>query len=61
MARYVAAFRLTPQGRMLLERAIPAWSEAQQQVKRVLGDGAVKSSHEARRQRACPELIFLAT
>jgi DNA-binding MarR family transcriptional regulator len=34
-------FRLTPQGRKLLEKAIPAWSEAQQQVKKVLGDGFV--------------------
>ena len=31
-------FRLTPQGRKLLTQAIPAWSEAQQQVKKVLGD-----------------------
>ena len=31
-------FRLTPQGRKLLEKAIPSWSEAQQQVKKVLGD-----------------------
>jgi DNA-binding MarR family transcriptional regulator len=30
-------FRLTPQGRKLLEKAMPAWSEAQKQVKRVLG------------------------
>jgi DNA-binding MarR family transcriptional regulator len=35
-------FRLTPQGRKLLEKAIPAWSQAQQQVKRVLGDGFVE-------------------
>ena len=34
-------FRLTPQGRKLLEKAVPAWSEAQQQVKRVLGDDFV--------------------
>ena len=34
-------FRLTPQGRKLLETAVPAWSEAQQQVKKVLGDGFV--------------------
>src|SRR3954467_13569276 len=26
-------FRLTPQGRKLLDKAVPAWSEAQQQVK----------------------------
>ena len=30
-------FRLTPRGRKLLEKAVPAWSEAQQQVKKVLG------------------------
>jgi DNA-binding MarR family transcriptional regulator len=30
-------FRLTPLGRKLLEKAIPAWSAAQQQVKKALG------------------------
>jgi DNA-binding MarR family transcriptional regulator len=30
-------FRLTPQGRQLLETAIPAWRQAQQQVKKLLG------------------------
>src|SRR5438874_4785551 len=35
-------FRLTPQGRKLVEKAIPAWGEAQQQVKKVLGDGFVE-------------------
>jgi len=35
-------FRLTPQGRKLLEKAVPAWSEAQQQVKKILGDGFVE-------------------
>ena len=34
-------FQLTPQGWKLLEKAVPAWSEAQQQVTRVLGDGFV--------------------
>src|SRR3982751_3148079 len=34
-------FRLTPQGRKLLEKAVPAWSEAQLQVTSVLGDGFV--------------------
>src|SRR5215211_3983730 len=34
-------FRLTRQGRKLLEKAVPAWSDAQQQVTRVLGDGFV--------------------
>jgi len=35
-------FRLTPQGRKLLEKAIPAWSTAQEHVKKVLGDGFVE-------------------
>ncbi len=34
-------FRLTPRGRKLLETAMPAWSEAQEQVKKVLGEGFV--------------------
>ena len=34
-------FQLTPRGRKLLEKAVPAWSEAQQHVKRVLGDSFV--------------------
>ena len=34
-------FRLTPQGRKLLEKAIPAWSKAQQRVKNLLGEGVV--------------------
>ena len=40
-------FRLTPQGRKLLEKAIPAWREAQQQVKKVLGDGFVEQMNQA--------------
>ncbi len=40
-------FRLTPQGRKLLEKAIPAWSAAQQQVKKVLGDGFVEQLSRA--------------
>jgi DNA-binding MarR family transcriptional regulator len=39
-------FRLTPQGRKLLEKAIPAWSKAQRQVKRVLGDRFVEQLFE---------------
>src|SRR5881227_1931865 len=31
-------FQLTPQGKKLLEKAVPAWSEAQRQVTAVLGD-----------------------
>src|SRR5437667_5435250 len=40
-------FRLTPQGRKLLEKAVPAWSEAQQQVKTVLGDGFGQQLNQA--------------
>ena len=40
-------FRLTPQGRKLLEKAIPAWREAQQQVGQVLGDGFVEQLTQA--------------
>src|SRR5437867_6259551 len=40
-------FRLTPQGRKLLEKAIPAWSGAQQQVKKVLGDAFVEQLNQA--------------
>jgi DNA-binding MarR family transcriptional regulator len=40
-------FRLTPQGRKLLEKAVPAWSAAQQQVKQVLGDEIVDQLNRA--------------
>jgi DNA-binding MarR family transcriptional regulator len=40
-------FRLTPQGRKLLEKAVPAWGEAQQQVKKVLGNGFVEQLNQA--------------
>src|SRR5438477_6564336 len=40
-------FRLTPQGRKLLEKAVPAWSEAQQPVKKVLGGGFVEQLNQA--------------
>ena len=40
-------FHLTPRGRKLLEKAVPAWSEAQQQVKKVLGDVFVEQLNQA--------------
>jgi len=40
-------FRLTAQGRKLLDKAVPAWSAAQQQVKNVLGDGFVEQLNQA--------------
>src|SRR2546423_5911507 len=40
-------FQLTPQGRKVLEKAVPAWNEAQQQVTMVLGDGFVHQLNRA--------------
>ena len=40
-------FQLTPQGRKLLEKAVPAWSAAQQQVKQALGDEIVNQLNQA--------------
>jgi DNA-binding MarR family transcriptional regulator len=40
-------FRLTARGRNLLEKAVPAWSEAQRRVKKFLGDGFVDQLNQA--------------
>jgi DNA-binding MarR family transcriptional regulator len=40
-------FQLTPQGRRLLEKAVPAWNEAQQHVTNILGDGFVHELNRA--------------
>ena len=40
-------FELTPQGRKLLEKAVPAWSEAQSRVKKVLGEEFVEQLNRA--------------
>jgi DNA-binding MarR family transcriptional regulator len=34
-------FRLTPQGRRLIEKAIPAWEQAQRQATELLGDEGI--------------------
>jgi DNA-binding MarR family transcriptional regulator len=45
-------FRLTLQGRRLLERAIPAWEQAQQQAEKLLGaEGMALLDQAARKQR----------
>src|SRR4051794_3138143 len=49
-------FRLTPQGRKLLTQAIPAWSEAQRQVKKVLGGGFVEQLNRAMKRVSQPAL-----
>jgi len=46
-------FQLTASGRRLLERALPAWEKAQEQVKKLIGTDAVASIDDAvRRIRA---------
>ncbi len=40
-------FRLTSQGRKILEKAMPAWREAQEQVKKALGDEFVDRLNQA--------------
>lgn len=40
-------FRLTSQGRRLLDKAVPAWSMAQEKVKALLGDGIVDQLNQA--------------
>lgn len=40
-------FRLTPQGRRLLEKAIPSWEEAQEKVTTLLGDRTVDQLNQA--------------
>jgi DNA-binding MarR family transcriptional regulator len=40
-------FRLTTKGRRLLERAMPAWEEAQEKVKKLIGADAVASIDDA--------------
>jgi DNA-binding MarR family transcriptional regulator len=43
-------FRLTPSGRRLLEKTIPAWSQAQQKAKRLLGPSLVAELIQAMKQ-----------
>src|SRR3954451_2952 len=40
-------FRLTAQGKRLIEKAIPAWEEAQRQASELLGDGGIALLDEA--------------
>ncbi len=43
-------FRLTSKGRRLLERAMPAWEKAQDEVKKLIGADAVASIDDAVRR-----------
>ena len=43
-------FRLTPQGRRLVEKAVPAWEEAQRQATELLGDEGIALLDRAARK-----------
>ena len=47
-------FRLTPQGRQLIEKAVPAWEEAQRQAAELLGDDGVALLDRAARKLGEP-------
>src|ERR1700756_3928147 len=43
-------FRLTPQGKRLIEKAIPAWEKAQQQASELVGDEGIALLDKAARK-----------
>jgi DNA-binding MarR family transcriptional regulator len=47
-------FRLTTRGRKLLEKAVPAWEEAQEQAAALLGDAGVEMLHKVTRSLGLP-------
>jgi DNA-binding MarR family transcriptional regulator len=47
-------FRLTAHGRKLLERAVPAWEEAQRQAKKLLGDDGIAVLGKAAKKLGMP-------
>ena len=47
-------FRLTPQGKRLIEKAVPAWEEAQRQAAEMLGDEGVTLLDKAARRLGLP-------
>jgi DNA-binding MarR family transcriptional regulator len=47
----VHSYRLTAAGRALLEKAVPAWRDAQREAKRLLGDAGVQALRLFARQR----------
>ena len=48
-------FRLTAQGRRLLERAVPAWEQAQRQAEELLGDEGTALLDKAARKLGMPQ------
>jgi DNA-binding MarR family transcriptional regulator len=47
-------FRLTPQGRRLIEKAVPAWEEAQRQASELLGDEGIALLDKAAKKLGGP-------
>jgi DNA-binding MarR family transcriptional regulator len=43
-------FRLTPQGKRLIEKAVPAWEEAQRRASELLGDEGIALLDKAARK-----------
>ena len=48
-------FRLTAQGKRLLERAVPAWEQAQQQAEELLGEDGVALLTETAKKLGMPQ------
>lgn len=48
-------FRLTAQGRRLLEKAVPAWEQAQKQAEELLGDEGIALLNKAAKRLGMPE------
>src|SRR5256886_7423599 len=46
-------FRLTPQGKRLIEKAVPAWEEAQRRASELLGNEGISLLDKAARKVAC--------
>lgn len=47
-------FRLTPQGKRLIEKAVPAWEEAQRQATALLGDEGIALLNKAAKKLGGP-------
>ena len=48
-------FRLTPRGRRLIEKAVPAWEEAQRQATELLGNEGIALLNKAARKLGMPQ------
>jgi DNA-binding MarR family transcriptional regulator len=48
-------FRLTPKGTRLIEKAVPAWEEAQRQATELLGDEGITLLNKAAKKLASPK------